>query len=160
MRQPPSMLPAVMAVDAVLRVYAQTRFLLIMNLVRFAFVAAFVGGFLDAFGLRGAVFVTLLAMAVTKILGVARIAWLLGVGVGEALPWRRLAGLATIATVSAAPMLWLQRSVSWHPLVTFLAGASLYVGVYALLSFQAIIRAWLRPTATIVAPANACALHE
>ena len=30
-----TMLPAVMAVDAVLRVYAQTRFLLVMNLVRF-----------------------------------------------------------------------------------------------------------------------------
>ena len=56
-----TMLPAVFAVDAVLRVYAQTRFLLVMNLVRFAFVAGLIGWFLSSFGLMGAVLVTLLA---------------------------------------------------------------------------------------------------
>ncbi len=54
-----TMLPAVMAVDAVLRVYAQTRFLLIMNLVRFACVAGLIGAFLSSFGLIGAVLVAL-----------------------------------------------------------------------------------------------------
>ena len=130
-----TMLPAVMAVDAVLRVYAQTRFLLVMNLVRFACVAGLIGWFLSGFGLRGAVFVTLVAMAVTKTLGVVRIAWLMRVGVREALPWRRLAGITAITVISAVPMFWLQQSVTWHSLVTFVAGASLYAGTYVLLSY-------------------------
>jgi O-antigen/teichoic acid export membrane protein len=128
-------LPAVTAVDAVLRVYAQTRFLLVMNLVRFACVAGLIGGFLSAFGLRGAVFVTLVAMTVTKALGVTWIARLMGVGVREALPWRRLATIAAISLASAVPMLWLRHSVTWHPLVTLAAGGSLYVGTYAVLSY-------------------------
>ena len=57
-------------VDAVLRVYAQTRFLLAMNLLRLAIVAALIGwSFMTLFGLRGAVLVTLLATAVVKTVG-------------------------------------------------------------------------------------------
>jgi O-antigen/teichoic acid export membrane protein len=130
-----TMLPAVMAVDAVLRVYAQTRFLLVMNLVRFACVAGLIGASLSAFGLSGAVLVTLLAMTVTKALGAARVAWLLGAGVRDGLPWRRLAGIAAIAGVSVAPVLWLQQVVTWPPLATFAAGAGVYAATYALLSY-------------------------
>ena len=130
-----TMLPAVMAVDAVLRVYAQTRFMLVMNLVRFVCVAGLIGWFLSMFGLPGAVLVTLVAMAVTKSLGVVRIARLMHVGPREALPWRRLARIAVVAGVSAVPVVGLQWSVSWHPLVTFLAGAAVYGTGYALLSF-------------------------
>ena len=130
-----TMLPAVMAVDAVLRVYAQTRFLLIMNLVRFACVASLIGGFLSSFGLIGAVGVALLALTITKTLGVARIAWLMHLGVRGALPWRRLAGIAAVALLSIAPVRWLQVTVAWPPLVTFIAGSALYAFTYALLFY-------------------------
>jgi O-antigen/teichoic acid export membrane protein len=140
-----TMLPAVMAVDAVLRVYAQTRFLLVMNLVRFVCVAGLIGSFLNGFGLLGAVGVTLLAMSVTKSLGVVRIAKLMGVGPREALPWARLMGIAALAGISALPVLWLQHHVGWHPMITFLVGGCLYVGSYALLSYGPLIRARLQP---------------
>jgi O-antigen/teichoic acid export membrane protein len=135
-----TMLPAVMAVDAVLRVYAQTRFLLVMNLVRFVCVAGLIGWFVNVFGLLGAVGVTLLAMAVTKSLGVVRIARLMHVGPREALPWARLAQIAALAGVSALPVLWLQSRVAWHPMIAFLAGGCVYVGSYALLSYAPMIR--------------------
>jgi O-antigen/teichoic acid export membrane protein len=140
-----TMLPAVMAVDAVLRVYAQTRFLLVMNLVRFVFVAGLIGWFVNGFGLLGAVGVTLMAMAVVKSLGVVRIAQLMHVGPREALPWGRLAGIAALAGISALPVFWLQNRVAWHPIVMFLAGGCLYVGSYALLSYGPLIRARLQP---------------
>ena len=130
-----TMLPAVMAVDAVLRVYAQTRFLLVMNLVRFACVASLIGGFLSSFGLIGAVGVALLALTITKTLGVARIAWLMHLGVRGALPWRRLAGIAAVALLSIAPVRWLQVTVAWPPLVTFIVGSALYAFTYALLFY-------------------------
>ena len=133
-----TMLPAVMAVDAVLRVYAQTRFLLVMNLVRFVCVAGLIGGFLTAFGLTGAVLVTLVALAVTKALGVVRVATLMGVGLREALPWRRLAAIAAIALIAVAPVRWLQQSVAWPPLITFIAGAALYAASYAGLAWMAL----------------------
>ena len=98
-----------------LRVYAQTRFLLVMNLVRFAFVAGLIGWFLNAFGLLGAVGVTLLAMAVVKVLGVVRIAQLMHVGVREALPWGRLTRIAVLSVVSALPVLWLQHQRGMAP---------------------------------------------
>jgi O-antigen/teichoic acid export membrane protein len=140
-----TMVPGVLAVDAVLRVYAQTRFLLIMNLVRFAVVAGLIGGFLNTFGLLGAVGVTVVAMAVVKGMGVVRIAQLLHVGPREALPWARLIGITALAGIAALPVLWLQAQVTWHPIVTFLAGGSLYVTSYALLSYGPMIRARRQP---------------
>jgi O-antigen/teichoic acid export membrane protein len=133
-----TMIPAVMAVDAVLRVYAQTRFLLVMNLVRFACVAALIGIFLSSFGLIGAVAVALLALTVTKTLGAIRIAWLMQVGVRRVLPWRRLAGIAAAALVSMAPVRWLQLTVTWSPLVTFIVGAALYAATYAAIVYVAL----------------------
>jgi len=152
------MLPAVTAVDAVLRVYAQTRFLLVMNLVRFVCVAGLTSWFLSMFGLRGAVLVTLLAMVVVKALGVIRIARLMHVGVREALPWGRLTRIAALAGISAAPVLWLQQQVAWPPLITLVAGSCVYGGIYLLLSYWSVIRGRLFPTTT-VAQAEACALQ-
>jgi hypothetical protein len=56
-----TILPSIFAVNAVLRVFAQTRFLLVMNLMRLAMVAALIGWFLSTFGMSGAVLVTLAA---------------------------------------------------------------------------------------------------
>jgi hypothetical protein len=89
--------------------------------------------------------VTLLAMAVVKGLGVVRIASLMHVGPREALPWGRLLRIAALSGVAALPVLWLQHQVTWHPMITFLAGGALYVGSYALLSYGPTLRAWLQP---------------
>jgi hypothetical protein len=130
-----TMLPAVMAVDAVLRVYAQTRFLLVMNLVRLVCVAGLIGTFLSAFGLSGAVFVTLVALTITKTLGLVRIAALLRVGPLQLMPWRRLAGIAAISIVSTAPAVAVQRLLPWPPLAVFLASSAVYGAAYVLLSY-------------------------
>jgi len=130
-----TMLPAVMAVDAVLRVYAQTRFLLVMNLVRLGCVAGLIGAFLSSFGLTGAVLVTLVALTLTKSLGVVRIATVLGVGPRQVLPWRRLAGIAAMATVSMAPAASVQRLADWPPLLVFLLSSAAYTATYALLAY-------------------------
>jgi O-antigen/teichoic acid export membrane protein len=131
-----TMLPAVMAVDAVLRVYAQTRFLLVMNVVRFICVAGLIAMFLSRFGLTGAVLVTLVAMTITKSLGVARIASLMHVGVREALPWRGLLMIAGMAVVSVLPVLWIKTVVaSWPPLLMFVVEGAVYAVTYGLLAY-------------------------
>ena len=52
-------LPSVFAVDAVLRVYGQTRVLVVLNAVRLAVIAVLIGWSMSTFGLIGAVLVTL-----------------------------------------------------------------------------------------------------
>ena len=125
-----AVLPPVFAVDGVLRVYAQTRFLLVMNLLRLAIVAATIGMFITAFGLRGAVVVTLLATMFVKLLGVARVARLMRVPLHAALPWGRLAAIILGAGVSTVPVLWLTRTIAMPPLAAVAAGAALYAATY------------------------------
>jgi len=50
-----------------------------------------------------------------------------------------------VSIVSALPVLWLQRHVAWHPLITFLACGALYASGYALLSYGPMLRERLQP---------------
>ena len=64
-------------VDAVLRAYAQTRFLFAMNVIRLGLVVGLISWCLSTFGLVGAVLVTLLATTAVRIISIGRIAHLL-----------------------------------------------------------------------------------
>jgi O-antigen/teichoic acid export membrane protein len=150
-----TMLPSIFAVNAVLRVFAQTRFLLVMNLMRLAMVAALIGWFLSAFGMSGAVLVTLLSTALINVIGVARIARLLHVSFREALPWSRLGGIFARAAVAAVPVLWLTRELTLAPVVGLIAGGAVYGATYFALSYGSIITARFMPPA----PAKSCALQ-
>jgi O-antigen/teichoic acid export membrane protein len=130
-----TMVPAIFAVDAVLRVYAQTRFLLIMNLVRLAFVAGLIGWFLGAFGLPGAVLVTLGAAVAAKGLAVTRIAQLFHVSLSQVLPWRTLGRIAARAAAAGVPA-WLAASVLAHePWLALVTGGAAYGIAYAVLCY-------------------------
>jgi O-antigen/teichoic acid export membrane protein len=129
-----TIVPAIFAVDAVLRVYAQTRFLLVMNLVRLGFVASLIGWFLGMFGLPGAVLVTLSATVVAKSLAVVRIATLLRVPLTRVLPWRTLGRIGVRAAAAAVPAWWLA-AVLDTPWMAFVAGGSAYGIAYAVLCY-------------------------
>ena len=130
-----TVIPAIFAVDAILRVYAQTRFLLVMNLVRLGFVMALIGWFIGAFGLVGAVLVTLLATVVAKALAVIRIARLLQVSVADVLPWRAV-GRITLRAVASAPLAWaVAQTLASHPAVALGLGATTYAVTYAVLCY-------------------------
>jgi O-antigen/teichoic acid export membrane protein len=128
-------LPAVFAVDGVLRVYAQTRFLLFMNVLRFALVVALIGPFLSAFGLNGAVLVTLLATSLVKGIAVVKIARLLQAPIRRALPWARLAAIALSAGVAAVPAPWVIRTVALPPFVLLACAGAGYIAAYAALLY-------------------------
>jgi O-antigen/teichoic acid export membrane protein len=104
-----AILPACLCVDAVLRAHAQTRVLLVLNLVRLVAVALLIGGFLNAFGLRGAVAATLCATVLARAIGLARVARLLNVRLVELLPWKPLTTTAAFAAVAALPAVWVHR---------------------------------------------------
>jgi peptidoglycan biosynthesis protein MviN/MurJ (putative lipid II flippase) len=128
-----TILPSVLAVDPVLRVFAQTRFLLFMNIVRVVLVASLIGWCLSAFGLYGAVLVTLLSSCVVKGIGLVRIARLMHVRLVDVLPWHRLAVIAVGAVAAASPAYWILRHVAMAPIVGMFAATGLYGATYVAL---------------------------
>lgn len=130
-----TMVPAIFAVDAMLRAYAQTRFLLVMNLVRLAFVAGLIGWFLGTFGLVGAVLVTLGSSVLAKALAVVRIARLLEVPVRAVLPWRTLARIGARAIAAGVPAGWIAYVLDGTPWLALVAGGAVYGLAYAVLCY-------------------------
>jgi len=130
-----TVIPAAVAVDAMLRVYAQTRFLLIMNVARLAVVVALIGWFLSAFGLIGAVLITLLATVAAKGIALVRIASLLHVRVHQVLPWRALGRMTARALIAGIPAGLVAAALAHVPVWAFAAGATIYATTYFALSY-------------------------
>jgi len=133
-----TVLPAAFAVDGVLRAYAQTRVLLVMNILRFGLVVVLIGPLLWGFGLAGAVIVTLLATIVAKAAAALRINRLLGAGLADAVPWRRLGAVTLRSLVAAVPAAWIVHSTTLRPMVVVLIAAAAYGAAYAALSYSSL----------------------
>ena len=123
--------PSAFGVDGVLRVYAQTRFLMVMNAVRLAVIALLIGWFISTFGMIGAVLVTLVGTTVVKAAALVRIARLMHVGIARVLPWTRLAAVAAHATVASIPAFLLTRWMLLAPFATLMVSGAAYVATYA-----------------------------
>jgi O-antigen/teichoic acid export membrane protein len=135
-----TILPAVFCVDAVLRAYAQTRFLFVMNMLRLGLVIGLISWCLSTFGLVGAVLVTLLATAAVRVLSIARIAFLLKVPVSRILPWGHLGGIALCALAAAPPAYWLSRYATWPRPAVLIAAGALYWLFYAAIAYTVFLR--------------------
>jgi O-antigen/teichoic acid export membrane protein len=100
-----AMVPGVLMTDAVLRVYAQTRFLVVLNVVRLIAVVIALAALLPVLGLVGAALASVGAAMAMKVMALARMGRLMGVSVRAVLPWHSLvtiAGAAGVAGVAAA----------------------------------------------------------
>jgi O-antigen/teichoic acid export membrane protein len=149
-----TILPAVFCVDAVLRAYAQTRFLFAMNVLRLGLVIALISWCLSTFGLVGAVLVTLLATAAVRVLSIARIAYLLKVPIRKILPWGTLAGIALCSISAAPPAYWLSRYATWpRPAVLVAAGATYWL-MYAAIAYTVFLKDRRKSAAVRVSSPN------
>jgi O-antigen/teichoic acid export membrane protein len=93
-------------VDGVLRVFAQTRYLLALNLMRLAIIAALLKWSLSEFHLIGPVLAIVLATIAFKAVALVRMKRLFEIGAAQLLPWRSLAALLGAST-SAGAVAWL-----------------------------------------------------
>lgn len=121
--------------DGVLRVFAETRFLIVQNLVRLALVAVLIQGFMQAFGLIGGVMATVFATFCARLLALARIKSIMGVRIRELLPWGNLAGIIMLSLAAAVPALLVKTALAALPLVPLLmvTGAVYCLAYYFLL---------------------------
>lgn len=108
-------------VESVLRVHADTRWILVLSTLQLAIVASLIRPFLDRFGLVGGVLVTLVAVVVVRGLGLWRVKRLLGCGARELLPWTRLIKLAAIAAIATCAALGVKSAIPAAPPLPALA---------------------------------------
>jgi hypothetical protein len=149
---------AALQTESVLRVFAQTRFILFVNVLRLGMIAGMIGAFVFAFGLRGAVLITLTATAVSKGLSLVRAARLMQASLRQILPWGSLAAI-TAASAAACVPAWIVKTQVQLPLapLLFLMG-SLFMLSYAALVFgfqllsegeRLVIASWLPAVAKL-----------
>ncbi len=149
-----TILPASFAVDGVLRVYAQTRYLLVMNIVRIAVIAGLAWPCLSWFGLVGAVLINVVAGFVVKGMGVVRISRVLQVPMSRVLPWGTLAGIAARALVAGIPAFWITRTLALPPLAVAICAGIAFAISYGALVYPTLgwdVRSWVgsrRPVTT------------
>lgn len=128
-----SMLFAAIMTDSVLRVHADTRFLVVLNLLRLAVVALAIGPFLARFGLMGAVLVTLLATALAKLVALIRVKAILRCGLAGVLPWKSLLSILAIAAGAVLPCLLLESALPLPAWPSLLLLGAVYAAGYGLL---------------------------
>jgi O-antigen/teichoic acid export membrane protein len=116
--------------DGVLRVYADTRFLLVLSVVRLVLNVVLMFWFIRALGLPGAVLVAVMSVAVSRAVAVVRLKKLLGVGSGQVLPWRQLGGIAIAAVMAALAALALKQQLGIAPLPALLVTGVVYTATY------------------------------
>ena len=125
-----SILLASVPIDGLLRVYAKTQTLLIINLVRLGIIGALIYGFIMLFGLTGAVLVTVASLAIGKAIGLWSIMIQWGVRTAQVLPWRALGAIGLAALVAALPALAVNYSLHTTPWIRLCAAGSVYMAGY------------------------------
>jgi hypothetical protein len=104
--------------------------LLIVNLVRLAVIALFIQWFVASFGLVGAVLVTVLALAVGKLLGLIAMTGRWRVGVQHMLPWRALSLIGAIAMAAGLPAFAVAYGLQMNPSFRIVIAGTVYVSAY------------------------------
>jgi len=125
-----SILFPVLQTDGVLRVFARTRFLLLVNVTRLLLILGTIFWFLSTFGLMGAVLATLSGMIVAKGLMLFHMSRFLQVGLRDLLPWRGLAATAGLAAATAVPAWAVIKALTGHPLAGLMVAGMTYASIY------------------------------
>lgn len=127
---------AAIPMDGLLRVYAQTRFLLLLNLVRLLVIVALIHWFLSALQLVGAVLVTVLALAIGKGLGLLKMKHIWQVGLADLLPWRDLLGIGAVAVVAGLATVLVTSSLEVSALPRLVTVGLIYMASYLGMAFS------------------------
>ena len=116
--------------DSILRVFAETQFLIGVYLVKLLLIAGTIGWALSEFGLMGAVLSTLAATLISQVIALARCRSLLQSGLKRLLPWKALwCGLA-IGALAALPALLVKGFLALPDIPTLMIIGSVYGAAY------------------------------
>ncbi|MFI5006784.1 MAG: lipopolysaccharide biosynthesis protein [Solirubrobacterales bacterium] len=125
--------------DAVLRVHARTRFILVLNLVRLAVIVATIGWALRAFGILGAALAAVAALALAKGLALVQVGLLTGSGLRRLLPWGSLAAITAVSAAAAAPALLVASALEAPPFARLASATAAYLLTYLVLGIPLLL---------------------
>jgi O-antigen/teichoic acid export membrane protein len=131
--------------DAVLRVYADTRAIFWLNMVRLIFVAALIGFAISRFGLMGPVLVTLGGLFFAKVFALGRISQLMSVRIRNIVDWKTAGLSLAIAVLSCLVATGVRSQFEVAPFV----GLILLGSVYATCCIGMLGAWWLLKTRSI-----------
>jgi O-antigen/teichoic acid export membrane protein len=117
--------------DGVMRVFAQTRFLVVINIVRLAAIVAVMGWFLRSFNLIGAVLVTLIGVAVARVMALVRMSQLMETSFMKVVPWRNVGAIGLASMVAALPVIAMDAQLRLPPLYLLPINGVVYVLLYS-----------------------------
>lgn len=118
------------AVDGVLRVHADTRFLFALNVLRLLITLSLIGGLITLLGLPGAILTTVLAGATAKAVGIVRIARLMRLGASALLPWGTLGRILGVAVAAGLPALLVRMAVDLPAFASLVIIGAVYGAAY------------------------------
>lgn len=118
--------------DGVLRVFAQTRFLMVLSLLKLLFIITSINWLINALQLPGAVIALLLSTGITKLMALLKIGQLMQGSITTILPWRSLVYIVMLAALAAVPVLATVWLISGHVLRLLLI-AMAYPSLYMIL---------------------------
>jgi O-antigen/teichoic acid export membrane protein len=124
---------AVFQVDGVLRVFAETRLLLWLNLLRLGIIAGLIQLSLSKLSLIGPVFVILLATFAFKAGALIRMKTLFRTGAAGLLPWRSLAAVLGCSAAAAVVAMGVKSQLHLPVPVLLLVTCAVHTATYALL---------------------------
>jgi O-antigen/teichoic acid export membrane protein len=125
---------SVIPMDGLLRVYAQTPFLLYINIVKLALVGGTIYWSVAEWGLIGAVAVTLVALAAGKAIGLVRMIHCGLLNARNVLPWRSLAEIGFVAGAASIPAWWITGQLSAPHLGRLVVASATYGAAYVSLA--------------------------
>jgi O-antigen/teichoic acid export membrane protein len=123
--------PGLLMTDSVLRVYAQTRFLVLLNVVRLLTVVMALLLLMPTFGLVGAALASLVATVVAKGVALVRMRRLMDASTWTLLPWRSLATITAASATAGVIAAIAGAGVEAHVVVRIALATTVYVVTYA-----------------------------
>jgi O-antigen/teichoic acid export membrane protein len=127
-----TLVPGLFMTDSVLRVYAQTRYLVMLSAVRLVAVVVALVVLMPAFGLVGAAVAGLVAATIAKVAALSRMRRLMDVPMRAVVPWRSLGALSAAAVI-AGLCAWLLPLAELPLIVRLALGSFVYLVVYGAL---------------------------
>jgi O-antigen/teichoic acid export membrane protein len=124
---------ATLPTDAMLRVFAQTRLLLILNIISLALIAFGIRWFLFRFDLIGAVLITVLTAALSKVLALLKVKSLLRVPLRDLLPWSSLTRILIAASAASIPAMIVQNQLQLPVLAVLPITGVVYSSIFLVL---------------------------
>lgn len=116
---------------SILKSFAETRFILKLNLVLLMVTAVLLYLFIRYYGMIGATLATVVSLGLIRIIEILKVKKLLGVSFYKLIPWKIIIKISGVCLLCSIPTLFLKSLMAYYsPIQVFFAETSLFLSLY------------------------------